>query len=1726
MIATKQFIESELERINRVPQFQAHTYEEQQALRAHVVATIISEDERMKDLSPQELAEVTDSVVGWREPALETDSGRQAATPLFNQVREGKLDSNTVANFSMMQGLISNGLLANVVGRPAAKVADIITGNDGDAAAFQWQNIIDLHTGSDGDKIESYLQEQARRNRMGSVAGTYKGLGSVAGFIGDLVVFHGAFEKISATPMKEAGKAIAMKLPGRVGTWTGKVALPAFVSGTSSGAYGIVREEILAEVNNDDARKQDSFRKMARTFGEWALIDYAVNLGAGTVLPHLTGSWRRAFGKAKESKPAIAAKSPEELRTLIDQVTNGEVPAPLWEQFDDATRHWLKGRADLNIAASRVSKAVRENPYDDLLLNANGAGMTVTYDASVGKYYSFTPESAGSLVMDEFDDLISVNRKVSNKLLERYKGLDASEQKEFLKRYRNALQYEATDRLLNGGLDPLKVKGQLGPKQADELAALRSARAKDFVSPLDRPYVGRGEAEAFSKVLGKTGHVQVMKVKLPDEALSNVKQGKAPFTTGKSVRLVATEQGDEVLAMVRNPAPKEAVRKATVHAQKALASGTIAESETTLRNMYLMESGFDGIIENADTVQMFYPDKLKIIATEFNPHLGKIGKVTADFKAAEPTIQSTVRRSFRATVSGDEFARSNKLVTAVASDMKGDLNGKDIEKMTRTILAGKGVDASKITVKLTDATDVLTGKDYAAQAIFKGGQVELRLPSRISTPKAQKKLIKELFDPAEGEFKNIIDTLGDASKAKSMVYPKLTKKMSAVFKSPFSDPASTEKWLKSGVEDISKGVFNKTAKGYQVKLPGKNPIEATTLDQLVDRVMLETVDFPYLKFDLARRGYKIEKVSDGFIVRGKGLDKPIKGNSVNEVAEQINYRPKKISNKFAPQVSMLDMNAVEVRFDNGMAVGDKKGISQMLSNFEDMDYVARLKKIGNYDTGEVFITPSGAYEVEMPEFGIIKKFSSAQEANRFMRHTYKQMDSLKDIAGRKGLQMWYTGTSIKVSDGATTYSAKNRDEVLRIFKDYPDSRGAQELAADAVDEDSLNVIDRVLKSFDDSKIPVQNSSPVHPYGDINQRIGQPVKDIGAMREVQAMFDTMDHFVETAVKKTGATDLVERYRDLKIAHKAARSATDKAETAVKVIFTDKKGKMIPLDRRQAIFYHSGAQTPEEELFALATFKELTEEDKTVATNLRRLLGSESDGVITGLAGVFGIPPEKFIKNYMPRIMDWSVKHSKEVAGMVTADELIEAAMKDAYSGGVVKQLKAFFKNMRVSEALEFAAIDDPVRALQHYIRVGYRQHYMGRAWENLYDSLAKSGLGVDSGVYQRFNRYRELVMGLQTGDGHKTARRIGEDIGKALKMKNGGNMVDAYFSMNYFANMGYRPWLALRNTYQVFTTLAPRIGNSWVDEGIHKANKMSKADYEFLQKVGVTKGEPPIVNTILDADSAFGNLTHKSLSMFKSSDEYTRAVAFHSAASRFDFALEKWRKGGIKNMDGFLKEAGITKMDSDTINRVKALMDRGTDESVVAAKTLFGTKLSDETMFEYVKEQAPTIHTGSFFGEMFGQYGTYAAGYRANIMRGISNGNFADKAAFAARSLANQTALFAAFSAIGVKATNFIPGLPALFGGGPQFEASVAALQSMGSGYQARQARSQLLRKFSPVGYNQTRGLYANYPEMWPGSIQFRYAAKALEYAEKGDYWQAFLAATTTPVTDPDSSPFR
>ena len=1710
-------LETQLAKMEADPGFAKLSFEEQLKARQIVIGSILPNDPEFSSLDPINQSRAVLTIAQSRRPVFENRDVNARMDRVFKASERGDLEASTMKAISFARGLFEQSVLANMAIRPLYKALDASI-KSSDPNALTYSPTIDALTGSDGDKVVSYLRSRYLQQKEAATGKGFQTLGAIVGFIGDFGVFHGAWVKLTGGAIKAVSVGKAAKLTG-TRAWAARVAFPTFVSGTSSGAYGIFREHFLAVVNKEDERRQDSFNKVLKTFGEYAVLDYALNFALGTFLPHIKLLKHFKSGKTSSS---LQKFKPGELDTLITQVTEGTAPPEILNQLNDLSRSYILGQVDLRKAALNVGSDIRLRPYDDLLFKASKTNITVHYDPDSGLYKMFRPnEKTGIIEAFETPDIIKAKREVSKDLVAKYKTLTSDEAKAaFLEETDNIMQYKIVEDGLDGTFDPSKVTGKLDRRTAALLKP--KGVAKNFTSPVDRPYIGTAEADLYESALQEPlkatkGFVGRFKVKATDEMLSRVKKGAMPFEGGKAVTINNGTGDTEVLVLVKYPATPEAIAKADELAAKAIANGS-TESAATLRNMYLMESGFDGIVKNRNAVEMFYPDKIKFIASEFNPVTGKIGKLNILKTETSPiTARATIERTFNAKLNAKAFVENKKLlIDTAATRFRGNIKLQDAEDFSKLYLSNYGVEGNKISIKLSNVADSIDA-DSSIKAIsrIKDGKAIIEIPKEITNPKAQKEFVKEFFD----ELKNVADTLGDSkviAKAGDS-FSRLLTKSKAQFKVSFDNTKAQTEWIRGVVEDM-KGSFAIRGDSFEVLLPKQKSITAKTLDELIDKVLVNNIDESFLKFDLSKQGYSLSRVGDTFVVRGKDLTTPVTGKDIPDVLEKLNYRPSKISNKYAPKVTMLSPDSVNVSFTNGVAVGDNGSLKRLLASFEDTNHMAKLQKVLSDKNGDIFIRPAGDIEVHMPELGLIKNFSNIGEARKFISGGWKEFDSLKRIAEHKSLVTWYEKGILKISDGKNTFSAANPTEAAKVFARYPDSTGAKEIFSD-LDPESLTVIDKVLYNFDMSKIPEVDNRIIKTYKDFAP---ENVSKFTLRQELRTLTQQTDYWFEKTFKELKRPDILRAYRNLETANRLSQVEIDKTDKALARIFSNGKGKLPNLKRLQAIYYHMGAQSPEELEKAVEWFGELTSEEQAIANNLRKLLGTNENGVLTGLAGKFGVDPELFINNYMPRVMDYAVKNKKALNSMVTAEELFDNAYSSVHGSKAPPKIKAFFKNMRESDILAFQALDNPIKVLQLYNRIGHRQLYMGKAWEELY-SLLKTG-DIPASAIDKIHRYREQLMSVYTTSGAETAGRFGEIVAKKLGMQNGKELVNAYFSVNYLTNMGWRPWLAIRNTMQVWTTLAPRIGNEWVNKGIKITNELGEDGYAYLQKIGLFSKTPPLANTTADVNSFLGRLTEKGLSMFKSSDEITRAVAFNSAAARFDDAMSKFKSGVIKNTDDFLKEAGVTKMDDDTIREVKRLVNANTTESIAAARAKYGIQLSEDTMFPYRPSQSPNLYTGSFWGKLFGQYGTYATGYRANIYRGLMNGSTGDKAAFVARFLGNQTAIWAALTSLGIRANDFVPGMPAIFGGGPQWEVGVALMQSFSSDYRGKQSRAKLMRLFSPVGYTKTDGFKAQYPQMAPGNLQFRYAQKSLQYLQDGDLWRAFLAATTTPVVDEEDVP--
>ena len=1709
-------LDNRLARMENDPRFKSMDYAEQQNQRQLLISKVLPKDARFNTLSPEQKFSTISKIAASRRPVFENQEISNRLGDAFTAAENGDLDPSVINTLSLGRGIFNESVVANMAVRPLFKMIDSSIPKD----SLKYTPSIDALTGTDGDKVISYLRSKASQQKEMATGRAYETLGYIAGFVGDLAVFHGSWTKLTGKAITATSAKIAANTVGKT-AWAARVAFPTFVSGTSGGAYGVFREQFLGMVNNDDERLQKSFKNVLKTFGEYAVIDYALGLTLGTVIPHIKTLKHLKTGQTSKAANKL---TPKDYETLVLQLANGEPPAAVYNQLDDITRLQIDSEALLHKVAGKINDKIRLNIYEDLVYKAGKGDMRAIYNPVSGKYaIANLVEDADVIPIREFDDIIKARREVSKGLLAKYNKLpDDAAREAFLAETGSMMQYAKTENAIDNVFDATKGGGTLDPKVKNLLTPKH--KAKGFISPVDRPYIGVGEADLYEKALkeelDKTGgFIGRFKVTTSDEMVANISKGKNPFQGSKAVNIMNGSGDTEAFIMIKYPATNQAIAKADELAAKAIANGAEDGAET-LRNVYLMEAGFDGIVLDKNTVQMFYPDKLKFIANEFNAATGKIGKLNLESVAADPiTSRAVIERSFTGKLSSKAFmANKQMLVDTAAQKFVGKLDLEDANAFTKVYFDGLGIDSSKVSIKLSKSVDHIgLDKSIRAYGTIKNGKAVIEIPGEISSPKAQKAFVREFFD----ELKNVAETLGKDVDTFVKKVPsgssvsRLLTRSKAQFRVPFSTQKAQTAWLKDVVQS-SNGSFISRASGYEVKFPKKAPIFAKDLEELTDKIMVSTLDEGFLKLDLSRQGFSLSRIEDQYILRGKSLTKPITANSIGELLDEVNYRPSKISNKYAPKVVQINEDSVDITFDAGVMIGNRASVRRALANFEDINKVAANKKIVSVEDGDIFIAPSGKMEVHMPQIGVVEEFSDIKAARKFIHGGWAKYDSIKKFADRKSLQMWFDKGVAKFSDGNTIHSATSTEEIGKILAKYPDVTGARNIL-EGLDPQSLTAMDKVLANFNTAQIPQLDNRLIKTYPDF-----VPVKKSkwGLRKEARILTQNMDYVMDKTMKELNRPDLLRKYKDIEVTARISQTKIVKAQQALEYSFTGKNGKLIDIKRRRAIFYHLGAQTEGEELKALEMFGELSAEEKMIGEKVRTLLGKDA---FSGLANAFNVDPDLFLSNYMPRVMEWAAKNAKLLNKATTAEELFDMVYQSSRGTKAPSKLKAFFKNMRASDVLSFEAMDDPIKVLDTYIKVGYRQKYMGPAWEALQETMKKGDL--PQSVTRRIHRYREHLMGVYSTEGRETAEQFGNVLAQKLGMNNGRELVSAYFSVNYLSNMGFRPWLAVRNSTQVWTTLAPRMGNEWVNKALKSVNEMGEDGYKYLIKIGLIQDAPPVVNQIMDADNLIGRLTHRGLAMFKRSDDITRAVAFNTATVRFDDAFSKLKRGVIKNTDDFLKEAGVLKMDDDTIREVRRLTKIGTDDAIEAARTKYGMQLSEDTMFGYRKSQAPMAFTGSFAGELFGQYGTYSAGYRANIYRGLSQGSTADKVGFAARFLGNQAALFGAFSALGIKAYNFIPGMPALFGGGPQWEVMVALMQSGATDYRGSQARAKLNRYFSPIGYNKTEGFKAQYPEMAPGNIQIRYAKKAWDYMQQGDIWKAFLAMTTTPVTDEDQFDF-
>jgi hypothetical protein len=288
-------------------------------------------------------------------------------------------------------------------------------------------------------------------------------------------------------------------------------------------------------------------------------------------------------------------------------------------------------------------------------------------------------------------------------------------------------------------------------------------------------------------------------------------------------------------------------------------------------------------------------------------------------------------------------------------------------------------------------------------------------------------------------------------------------------------------------------------------------------------------------------------------------------------------------------------------------------------------------------------------------------------------------------------------------------------------------------------------------------------------------------------------------------------------------------------------------------------------------------------------------------------------------------------------------------------------------------------------------------------------------------------------------------------------------------MNKFtisATMSFRAWLPIRNSFQPFFTLAPRIGNDVVIEAMKRASKNGDEIVQRLKAAGKIPDRAPINNIIGGDDKLWiDKFNNKGMNAYQSSDAWTRAVVDQSVDILMEDSAERLTKGLI-NEKQFLDMSGINQMSELKQLEIMRALKNG---DYLRAKDIYSDHLIWETMFPYKTGTNPTAFHG-VFGRLFGGFGHYPVYYTTNILRGLRNMPGTKKAAFAARVVGNSLAIYNVFKEVlGIDAKAFLFYTPTNFTGGPLYDIFNTALEAGdASYYEGKIARKMLPGKIASV----------------------------------------------------------
>lgn len=1236
--------------------------------------------------------------------------------------------------------------------------------------------------------------------------------------------------------------------------------------------------------------------------------------------------------------------------------------------------------------------------------------------------------------------------------------------------------------------------------RSDPILERRLDKGTKIPTITKRPVITNGEAAALSAMDGSDVTVVQAHVPLKGDITDGINAGQVNFLkSSPSVRVSKADNPNMVFIGKKMATPEE-YADATRIAQKVIAEDPSITLESA-RSSTLLDRGIDHFRHADGSVEFFAPRNAKLIGRVED----LLKKYDEPLKVGDLGTQAIVteKRSFLVT---DKRLRahSNVLISAATKTMQtGDV--EDLRNFGRLYLASYGSDIVPSTGKPIDII-VEKVKDLAEPEVYRTfDTLTMRVPSEIKTPIAQRRYVAKLLEGLDRS-----NSLKEPSRTVDFWAKKFTSRVQA-----FDVPYGVNK--SAWIDEIA-GVYGgklETLNGERIlRMPSGDMVSGTD-DEILTWLTRRVADPNLVETDLSSQGVRIS--------HGKGVVRAVSVRGRNVLGEaptlpklldKLDYIPGKLDTAFGPKVLSIKPEGLEMELAGVKIFKGREDAMQFLSKFEDSKGIANERAIFRNSLGEVRALSDGSYKIHLPEFAATRHFDTLAEARKFLASADNpDFPDLREIAQSKFADITIRNGKYHVIVGKNRYTAGDLDELKTILREkIPSIEDSVPYLLDPAVESSVSDLVNQWKGAKNRPKVGPNPYNLPPELPFDER--KALSAATVYETARSHTTNFTSWLEGYSKRTGNVPVAKAAASMREGLRQVAANTIADNRTMSSIFRGEKGKMVSKQSRIKIFYHLGATSPADvDVFAAQhksrygkILEPLTREEQIVADRVRSFM--DDMGVR------FGIRYQDLITNYMPRLRDlYDTANAELLMKVQTADDLVSALKVN-----IPKELKFWAENARVEDVTRYFLKDDALEVMMMYAAQGNKKLYLNEPWKEM--AAAMKSTAVDEVVARRVDLYRENIMSSY----HSNAERMLEDVGVkfAQGLKNGplGNLIplsmremedlgrNAYKSalgMTYFATMGWKPFLAIRNSFQAWTMTAPRVGLRWVSQAYKDVLDNPKPIMERLRKMGVLSEKPPVVNQVWSHDSLPGRIMEKSMEWFKNSDDMSRAVAYRACELRFNNAAKAWDMGLIKTKEAFFDMSGLDVVDPTTAEQSWTLFSTAGEDATkrLSAMDTYAFKVQRDTQFDYSGTDTPAMMQGGLMGKLFGQYGTYSAAYRANMANLVRYGSTAKKAEMVATYLATTTALWAGFSALRIKTNDFIPGAGAIFTGGPMFDIAIDAVKSLDPGYEGKQARARLADQV---------------PRMLPGSAQLNSIRRFQEYQNQGDTYGAILSLLGTPVT--------